>query len=108
MVPLPRQFRAANDFVRSSETCGRDFGFFDCGNSFVGTTIQKGTQNVTQLNDEVLHRGQGPQGRVHIEVPKTSTVVQCMPIEAEGRLRYRIKSDLVERVVTEDELSFRK
>ena len=59
-----------------------------------------------QPNDEVLHRGQGPQGRVQVEVPKVYTIVQCMPLEADGRLRYRIKSDKVERVVTEDELSY--
>jgi hypothetical protein len=59
-----------------------------------------------QLNEEVLHRGQGPQGRVQVELPKVYTIVQCMPVEADGRLRYRIKSDKVERVVTEDELSY--
>jgi hypothetical protein len=59
-----------------------------------------------QLNEEVLHRGQGPQGRVQVEVPKTYTIVQCMPVASDGRLRYRIKSDNVERVVTEDELSY--
>jgi hypothetical protein len=58
-----------------------------------------------QLNDEVLHRGRGPQGRVQLEVPKIYTIVQCMPVESDGRLRYRIKSDKIERVVTEDELS---
>jgi hypothetical protein len=36
------------------------------------------------------------------------TIVKRMPIEADGRLRYRIKSksDNVERVVTEDQLSY--
>ena len=34
------------------------------------------------------------------------TVVQCLPVEADGRLRYRIKSEKFERVVTEDELSY--
>ena len=46
-------------------------------------------------NDEVLHRGQGPQGRVQVEVPQICTIVQCMP-----------ESDKLERVVTEDELSY--
>jgi hypothetical protein len=58
------------------------------------------------VNEDVLHRGQGPQGRVNLERPKTYTVVQHMPIEADGRLRYRIKSENIERVVTEDELSY--
>ena len=61
---------------------------------------------VYELNDEVLHRGQGPQGRVHVEAPKIYTVIQRLPVEADGRLRYRIKSEKVERVVTEDELSY--
>jgi len=36
------------------------------------------------------------------------TIVQCMPIEADGRLRYRIKSksENIERIVTEDQLSY--
>jgi len=36
------------------------------------------------------------------------TIVQRMPIEADGRLRYRIKSKLenIERVVTEEQLSY--
>jgi hypothetical protein len=59
-----------------------------------------------KLNGEVLHRGQGPQGRVEVEEPKVYTIIQCMPVEAEGRLRYRIKSEKIERVVTEDELSY--
>jgi hypothetical protein len=58
-----------------------------------------------KLNEDVLHRGQGPQGRVEIEQPKVYTIVRRMPIEADGRLRYRIKSENIERVVTEDELS---
>jgi hypothetical protein len=59
-----------------------------------------------QPNDEVLHRGQGPQGWVQVEVPEIYTIIQRMPVEADGRLRYRIKSDKIERVVTEDELSY--
>ena len=36
------------------------------------------------------------------------TIVQRLPIEADGRLRYRIKSKSgnIERVVTEDQLSY--
>jgi hypothetical protein len=58
--------------------------------------------HVYRLNDAVLHRGQGPQGRVQVEEPKIYTII------ADGRLRYRIKSDKIERVVTEDELSYRQ
>jgi len=46
------------------------------------------------------------QGRAQVEVPQIYTIVQCMPVEADGRLRYRIKSDKIERVATEDELSY--
>ena len=59
-------------------------------------------------NEDVRHQVQGPQGRVATEPPLVYTIVQLMPIEADGRLRYRIKSksENIERVVTEDELSF--
>jgi hypothetical protein len=35
------------------------------------------------------------------------TITRCLPIEGDGRIRYRIKSssENFERVVTEDELS---
>jgi len=56
-------------------------------------------------NEEVLHRGQGPQGRLEVEEPKVYTIIRCLPVEADGRLRYHIKSEKDERVVTEDELS---
>jgi hypothetical protein len=61
-----------------------------------------------KLNEDVLHRPQGPQGRAVTDPPTTYTIVRCMPIEADGRLRYRIKSksDNIERVVTEDQLSY--
>jgi hypothetical protein len=61
-----------------------------------------------RLNEDVLHHGQGPQGRVNVEKPKVYTIVQRMPIEADGRIRYRIKgkSEDIERIATEDELSY--
>lgn len=61
-----------------------------------------------KLNDNVQHQRQGPQGRAEADPPMIYTVVQRMPIEADGRLRYRIrsKSDNIERVVTEDQLSY--
>jgi hypothetical protein len=62
---------------------------------------------VYAVNEDVLHQGQGPQGRAIVEPPKVYTIVQRMPIEADGRLRYRIKSksENIERIATEDELS---
>ena len=61
-----------------------------------------------KLNQNVRHQPQGPQGRVATDPSVIYTIVQLMPIEADGRLRYRIKSKLenIERVVTEDKLSY--
>jgi hypothetical protein len=61
-----------------------------------------------KLNEDVQHLRQGPQGRAETDQPMIYTIVQCMPIEADGRLRYRIrsKSGNIERVVTEDQLSY--
>jgi hypothetical protein len=61
-----------------------------------------------KLNDDVRHQPQRPQGRAEIDPPMIYTIVQRMPIESDGRLRYRIrsKSDNIERVVTEDQLSY--
>jgi hypothetical protein len=59
------------------------------------------------VNDDVLFELQGPQGR---DVPKRRsvyTITARLPIEADGRFRYRIKSktEKVERVVTEEQIS---
>ena len=61
-----------------------------------------------KLNEDVHHQRQGPQGRAETDPPLIYTVIKCMPIEADGRLRYRIrsKSENIERVVTEDQLSY--
>jgi len=59
-------------------------------------------------NEDVRHQPQGPRGRATIDPPMVYTVIQRMPIEADGRLRYRIKSksENIERIVTEDQLSY--
>ncbi len=61
-----------------------------------------------KLNEDVHHQRQGPQGRAATDPPMIYTIIQRMPIEADGRLRYRIKSksENIERVVTEDQLSY--
>ncbi|GGI23680.1 hypothetical protein [Bradyrhizobium guangdongense] len=61
-----------------------------------------------KLNEDVRHQAQGPQGRAATEPPMIYTVVQHMPIESDGRVRYRIrcKANKIERVVTEDQLSY--
>jgi hypothetical protein len=61
-----------------------------------------------KLNQDVRHQPQGPQGRAAADQPAIYTIVQLMRIEADGRLRYRIrsKSENIERVVSEDQLSY--
>jgi len=59
------------------------------------------------INDDVLFHPQEPQGR-DVPMPQSVyTVTARMPIEADGRFRYRIKSktEKVERVVTEEQIS---
>ena len=58
-------------------------------------------------DDDVRHHAQGPQGRAESNPSNVYTVVARMPVESDGRLRYRIRSktENVERVVTEDQLS---
>jgi len=59
------------------------------------------------INDDVHHQGQGTQGRAEKVRSDVYTIVGCMPIEADGRLRYRIRSktENIERIVTEEQLS---
>ena len=63
--------------------------------------------HIYKLRDDVRHSGQGPQGRMTFEKPTVYTVLQQLPVESDGRIRYRIKSQCenFERVVTEDQLS---
>ena len=71
-------------------------------------TIEVNMSHGYKLNDDVYHRGQGPQGRMTVEKRTVYTVIQRMPVEADGRIRYRIRSEeeKIERVVTEDQLSY--
>ena len=59
------------------------------------------------INDEVLFHLQGPQGRDDPKEPGVYTITARMPIEADGRFRYRIrrKTERIERVVTEEQIS---
>jgi len=67
----------------------------------------KNMAHTYSINDNVHHLRQGPQGRDSVAEPSVYTVIARLPIESDGRLRYRIrsKSDNVERVVTEEQLS---
>jgi hypothetical protein len=57
-------------------------------------------------SSDVRYLAQGPRGRNAVEQTNIYTVIRQMSIEADGRIRYRIKSkvDKIERVVTEEEL----
>jgi hypothetical protein len=58
--------------------------------------------------DDVHHQVQGPhRERPKVEQANLYTIIRRMPVEADGRHRYRIKSKTgnVERIATEDELS---
>jgi hypothetical protein len=59
------------------------------------------------INTDVHHQLQGPQGRAVLKERSIYTIVTCLPIEADGRPRYRIKSktENIERVVTEEQIS---
>ena len=62
--------------------------------------------HIFSINDNVHHQTQRPQGRADIGERVIYTIVAYLPIEADGRIRYRIKSkaENFERVVTEDQL----
>ena len=62
--------------------------------------------HVYKPNSDVRYLAQGPRGRKVVEQTNVYTVIRQMPIEADGRVRYRIKNqvDKTERVVTEEEL----
>jgi len=58
------------------------------------------------INDDVHHQQQGPQGRTTLRERSVYTIISFLPIEADGRPRYRIRSktEKVERVVTEEQI----
>ena len=58
-------------------------------------------------DEDVYHQHQGPQSHSDNVRSNIYTVISRMPIEADMRIRYliRSKTDNVERVVTEDQLS---
>jgi hypothetical protein len=64
-------------------------------------------EHIYHIDDDVLHQFQGPQGRDVIEASHVYTIIALLPVESDGRPRYRIKSkdENFERVVAEDLLS---
>jgi hypothetical protein len=59
------------------------------------------------IDDHVFRQIDGPQSREVVEQSNVYTILALLPVEADGRPRYRIKSkeENFERVVTEDALS---
>jgi hypothetical protein len=59
------------------------------------------------INEDVHHQLQGPQGRSTLKERSVYTIVARLPMEADRRPRYRIKSktENIERVVTEEQIS---
>ena len=62
-------------------------------------------EHIYHIDDDVLHQFQGPQGREVVEPSHVYTILALLPVEADGRPRYRIKDENFERVVAEDLLS---
>jgi hypothetical protein len=61
-------------------------------------------EHTYHIDDHVLRQIDGPQGRDIVEQSNVYTILALLPVEADGRPRYRIKSkeETFERVVTED------
>jgi hypothetical protein len=64
-------------------------------------------EHVFHIDDDVFRQVDGPQGRDVVEQSNVYTILALLPVEADGRLRYRIKSkeENFERIVTEETLS---
>jgi MtN3 and saliva related transmembrane protein len=64
-------------------------------------------EHIYHIDDDVLHQFQRPQGRNVVEASHVYKILALLPVEADGRPRYRIKSkdENFERVVAEDLLS---
>ncbi len=60
-----------------------------------------------ELNDDAHHQSPGPHGRAEKSRSNVYTIITRMPVESDGRLRYRIRSktENIERIVTEEQLS---
>jgi hypothetical protein len=64
-------------------------------------------EHTYHINDHVYRQIDGPQGRNVVEQSNVYTILALLPVETDGRLRYRIKSkeENFERIATEDSLS---
>jgi hypothetical protein len=71
-------------------------------------SYNRGTmEHAYHIDDHVFRQIDGPQGRNVVEQSNVYTILALLPVEADGRLRYRIKSneENFQRIVTEDTLS---
>jgi hypothetical protein len=61
-------------------------------------------EHTYRIDDHVSRQIDGPQGRDIVEHSNAYTILALLPVEADGRLRYRVKSreENFERIVTED------
>jgi len=64
-------------------------------------------EHVYHIDDDVFRQLDGPQGRGVVGPSNVYTILALLPVEADGSLRYRIKSkeEIFERIVTEEALS---
>jgi hypothetical protein len=64
-------------------------------------------EHVYAIDDDVRHQMQEPQGRSDVDQTHAYTIIALLPVAADGRLRYRIKSkaENFERIVDEDSLT---
>src|SRR5664279_599411 len=64
-------------------------------------------EHTYHVDDHVFRQIEGPQGRDIVEQSNVYIILALLPVEADGRLRYRVKSkeENFERIVTEDSLS---
>ena len=49
-------------------------------------------EHVYHIDDDVLRQIDGPQARDVVEQSKVYTILALLPVEADGRVRYRVKS----------------
>ena len=85
----------------------RSVHYFDLHGNGRGTVTREPGPGAERSVLDVHHQLQGPQGRATVKERSVYTIVSCLPIESDGRPRYRIKSksENVERVVTEEQIS---
>ena len=90
-------------FLPQTKAMPKESGSGEIHPEHPGTRFDFSHQRAAQDRDMDWHL----QGRAVVKQRSVYTIVTCLPIEADGRPRYRIKSktENVERVVTEEQIS---